>query len=133
MFSRAKKEVGSDGCSARRLDAVKKSAEHFLVLIIVHAGPFLAVSPLAAVHRSVGIKKGALAVSLAFGPAAKIFAAVRPAHEVEATDQEAAELSTEPADYSVYPAGEGAEIAAATDELALAAKKNPNGTTDKSV
>ena len=41
--------------------------------------------------------------------------------EVEATDQEAAELSTDPADYSVYPAGEGAEIAAATDELALAA------------
>ena len=26
-----------------------------------------------------------------------------------------------PADYSVYPAGAGAEIAAATDELALAA------------
>ena len=50
-----KKEVGSDGCSARRLDAVKKAAEHFLVLIIAHAGPFLAVSPLAAVHRSVGI------------------------------------------------------------------------------
>ena len=34
---------------------------------------------------------------------------------------EAAELSAEPADYSVYPAGAGAEIAAATDELALAA------------
>jgi len=27
MFSRAKNEVSSDGCSARRLDAVKKAAE----------------------------------------------------------------------------------------------------------
>jgi len=41
--------------------------------------------------------------------------------KVEASDEEAAELSAEPADYSVYPAGAGAEIAAATDELALAA------------
>ena len=46
---------------------------------------------------------------------------VVPLIEVEASDQEAAELSTEPADYSVYPTAEGAEIAAATDELALAA------------
>ena len=46
---------------------------------------------------------------------------VVPLIEVEATDDKAAELSAEPADYSVYPAGEGAEIAAATDELALAA------------
>ena len=42
-------------------------------------------------------------------------------HEVEASDDEAAEFSTEPADYSVYPTAEGAEIAAVTDELALAA------------
>ena len=46
---------------------------------------------------------------------------VVPLIEVEATDQEAAELSAEPADYSVYPTAEGAEIAAATEELALAA------------
>ena len=67
-FPAQKRTVGSDGCSARRLDAVKKAAEHFLVLIIVHAGPFLAVSPLAAVHRSVGIKKSALTVPLAVDP-----------------------------------------------------------------
>jgi len=35
IFSREKKEVGSDGCSARRLDAAKNAAEHFLVLIKV--------------------------------------------------------------------------------------------------
>ena len=46
---------------------------------------------------------------------------VVPLIKVEATDEEAAELSAEPADYSVYPAGAGAEIAAATDEFALAA------------
>ena len=46
---------------------------------------------------------------------------VVPLIKVEASDEEAAELSAEPADYSVYPAGAGAEIAAATDELALAA------------
>ena len=57
--------VRLDSRSEWSLDAAKKAADHFFGLIVVHAGPFLAVSPLAAVHRSVGIKKGALAVSLA--------------------------------------------------------------------
>ena len=78
-ISPQKRTVGSDGCSARGLDAAKKAAEHFFGFIIVHARPLFSVPPLAAVHRSVGIKKGALAVSLAVNPAAKILAPVWPA------------------------------------------------------